>query len=107
CLDTDWPAIAMQPHSAPPGTRDPKQLAYIIYTSGSTGIPKGVLVPNKSLVNHNMAMIACYQLQPSDRVLQFAAITFDVAAEEIWPTWLAGATLVLPPTEEFLGWNQL
>jgi non-ribosomal peptide synthetase component F len=38
-----------------------------------------------------------YDLQPSDRVLQFASFGFDVAAEEIFPTWLSGAAVVLWP----------
>jgi aspartate racemase len=72
-------------------------LAYVIYTSGSTGTPKGVLITHRSLVNHNLAMANCYQLRPDDRVLQFAAFTFDVAAEEIFPTWVSGGAVVLWP----------
>ncbi|MGH7824201.1 MAG: amino acid adenylation domain-containing protein [Candidatus Binatia bacterium] len=72
-------------------------LAYVIFTSGSTGKPKGVLVSHGSLVNHAVAMGGLYELRPSDRVLQFASFSFDVAAEEIVPTWLAGGTVVLWP----------
>lgn len=72
-------------------------LAYVIYTSGSTGTPKGVQIPHSALVNHALAMIDCYKLTRRDRVLQFASISFDVAAEEIFPTLLSGGTLVLHP----------
>ena len=42
-LDADWPAIALQPTSAPPlDDLHRRHLAYVIYTSGSTGKPKGV-----------------------------------------------------------------
>ena len=72
----------------------PDHLAYVIFTSGSTGMPKGVLVSHRSLVNHGTAMARYFELRSSDRVLQFAASSFDVAAEEIFPTWISGATVV-------------
>uniref|UniRef100_UPI003F6F83B3 amino acid adenylation domain-containing protein n=1 Tax=Gloeocapsopsis crepidinum TaxID=693223 RepID=UPI003F6F83B3 len=72
-----------------------ENLAYVIYTSGSTGKPKGVLVSHRALVNHSLAVAQAYQLQPQDRVLQFASISFDVAAEEIFASWLSGATVVI------------
>lgn len=70
-------------------------LAYVIYTSGSTGRPKGVMVPHRALVAHNLALAALLELTPGDRVLQFASFSFDVSIEEMLPTWLSGATLVL------------
>jgi len=75
----------------------PDDLVYVIYTSGSTGRPKGVLVRHQALVNHNLAIAGAYGLQLEDRVLQFASFSFDVAAEEIFPSWLHGASLVLFP----------
>ena len=72
-------------------------LAYVIYTSGSTGQPKGVEVTHRGFVNHALAVGKDYGLVPGDRVLQFTSLAFDVAAEEIFPTWLAGATVVLRP----------
>ncbi|MDQ2106748.1 amino acid adenylation domain-containing protein, partial [Azospirillum isscasi] len=71
-------------------------LAYVCFTSGSTGAPKGVMVEHGGLLNHALAIAADYRLGPGDRVLQFAAAEFDVALEEIFPTLVAGATLVLP-----------
>lgn len=75
----------------------PTQLAYVIFTSGSTGEPKGVGIPHSALVNHSLTMRDRMQLAPQDRVLQFARVGFDVAAEEIFPTWLAGGCVVLAP----------
>jgi amino acid adenylation domain-containing protein len=72
-------------------------VAYVLYTSGSTGRPKGVLVEHGSLANHAQAVIERYGLAASDRVLQFAPLTFDVALEEIIPTLVAGATIVMRP----------
>ena len=97
CLDTDWNTIKQHSFDNVDVGIGSDDLAYVIYTSGSTGKPKGVLVTHQSLVNHNNAVIAEYSLSPSDRVLQFASLSFDVALEEIFPTWLSGATLVLHP----------
>ncbi|HEY6769290.1 MAG TPA: amino acid adenylation domain-containing protein [Candidatus Sulfotelmatobacter sp.] len=73
----------------------PGNLAYVIYTSGSTGKPKGVMLTHGGLVNYISAAIKLYGLRSSDRVLQFSSISFDIAIEEIFPTWASGGTLVL------------
>ena len=78
---------------------DTENLAYVIYTSGSTGKPKGVLVRHGPLVNYNLAMLKRYSLSSSDRVLQFASFSFDVAFEELFPSLLSGACVVLRPDE--------
>jgi amino acid adenylation domain-containing protein len=82
----------------------PDNLAYVTYTSGSTGRPKGCLATHRSVVNHSTAMAQVFDLGPADRVLQFASLNFDVLAEEIFPAWFTGATLVLlpgdPPTPD-------
>ena len=74
---------------------DGNDLAYVIFTSGSTGRPKGVMVTHGSLAAHADAIVPHFGLTPQDRVLQFAALSFDVALEEILPTLISGATLVL------------
>jgi amino acid adenylation domain-containing protein len=73
--------------------------AYVIYTSGSTGTPKGVVVSHAAVAHHAVATVASYQLCAPDRVLQFASLAFDVAAEEIFPTLVAGASIVLPDAQ--------
>lgn len=99
CLDEDWHLVADQSTSPPSYNKSSNHLAYIIYTSGSTGKPKGVMIPHKGLVNHNLAMAKQFGLTENDRVLQFASISFDIAVEELFPTWLSGATVVLRPEE--------
>src|SRR5262249_26474149 len=70
-------------------------LAYVMYTSGSTGTPKGVLVEHRAVVNYARTAVADYGLGPGDRVLQFASISWDTSIEEIVPSLIAGATLVV------------
>jgi len=81
----------------------PGNIAHIIYTSGSTGKPRGVLLTHAGMVNHHVAAQKLYDLQSSDRVLQFSSISFDIALEEIFPTWIAGATLILRTESTPLG----
>jgi amino acid adenylation domain-containing protein len=99
-LDADAAALARLPTLAPalPPT-DPRQAAYLIYTSGSTGRPKGVRVPHSALLNHAAWAVTAYEIEPGERLLQFASPGFDVAAEEIFPTLSRGATLVLRDDE--------
>ena len=94
-LDADWPEIAQNPDTAPEVQLALDNIAYIIYTSGSTGTPKGVQVTHRALTNYVLAAVETFALDSSDRMLQFASFSFDAAAEEIYPTLLAGATLVL------------
>ncbi|MFC7443125.1 amino acid adenylation domain-containing protein [Laceyella putida] len=73
----------------------PDDLAYVIYTSGSTGKPKGVMVEHKALVNlatwHNRQ----FQVTAQDRMTKYAGVGFDASVWEIFPTLLAGATLII------------
>ncbi|NEP60516.1 MAG: amino acid adenylation domain-containing protein, partial [Symploca sp. SIO2G7] len=101
CLDTDWTVIAKKSQENPVNQTQSENLAYLIYTSGSTGTPKGVMIQHHSLVNYTEAACLEYELVPSDRILQFASISFDAAAEEIFPCLVKGATLVLR-TDEML-----
>jgi amino acid adenylation domain-containing protein len=73
----------------------PSNLAYVIYTSGSTGKPKGVEIEHRSIVNYATYTANLFDVRPVDRVLQFASLSFDAAAEEIFPTLARGGTLVL------------
>jgi amino acid adenylation domain-containing protein len=73
----------------------PSDLAYVIYTSGSTGDPKGTMIEHHSLTHFTFAAVDAYVLSSADRVLQFASLSFDTSAEEIFPALTVGATLVL------------
>ena len=96
CIDTDRDQIARQPDTNPShDTVAPQSLAYAMYTSGSTGRPKGAMISQQALVNYSLEMARQLELRPTDRILQFASFSFDVMIEELFPTWLAGASVVM------------
>jgi amino acid adenylation domain-containing protein len=105
CLDSGWGTIARESGENPGTSTLPENLAYVIYTSGSTGQPKGVLVSHDSIAGHCWNAQRCYELDSRDVVLQFASLSFDVSLEEILPTLIVGARLVImgtnvwPPAE--------
>jgi len=88
--ESSLPALAQHVAAANAGT-----LAYICFTSGSSGTPKGVAVTHANLANHAYAVVQDFGLRENDRVMQFAAADFDVAAEEIFPALAAGACVVI------------
>ncbi|GAA3083250.1 non-ribosomal peptide synthetase [Streptosporangium carneum] len=75
----------------------PGEAAYLIYTSGSTGVPKGVVATHGGLAARVSWMREHYGLGPGDRVVQFASLSFDTHAEEIYPALAAGACVVMLP----------
>ncbi|WP_216843028.1 amino acid adenylation domain-containing protein, partial [Granulicella sp. S190] len=107
-LDQDVAPWQVYPEENPGRAKlglSPVHLAYVIYTSGSTGTPKGVMVEHRNLVNciHN-AQQYCH-LEPRDRLLQFASLSFDTAAEEIFPPLIVGAALVLSIKDQLIDPN--
>jgi len=77
------------------------QLAYLVYTSGSTGHPKGIAVSHEAIVDYLLASNARYKIQPRDRILQMAGLSFDACMRDIFGTLLAGATMITPSSTEF------
>lgn len=94
-LDTEWESLAQENHEVPIVEVAPENVAYVIYTSGSSGLPKGVQITHRALANYTHAAAREYQINAHDRVLQFASISFDTSAEEIYPCLTRGATLVV------------
>jgi len=83
-------------------------LAYIIFTSGTTGRPKGVPIAHRSLTNFVRGnQQACIRVEESDRVFQGFSPSSDGHHEEIWPTFQAGATLVVASTNDIHSGDRL
>jgi amino acid adenylation domain-containing protein/non-ribosomal peptide synthase protein (TIGR01720 family) len=109
-LDGELAAAAER--TPPPGLVRPDQLAYVLYTSGSTGRPKGVEVEHRGLVNHALEFAHRIGLAPGDRILQYLSVSFDAAAEEIFPALAVGAAIAMHPRpvelsgRELLDWSR-
>lgn len=102
---TDAQAVTITPNipvinaaSAGSWQTEASEIAYVIFTSGSTGHPKGVAASHQALASLLDQLVTRYGISDEDRVLQFAASTFDTSIEQIGVSLAAGATLVLPET---------
>jgi amino acid adenylation domain-containing protein len=100
-VDTEWDAIAAAGAGCPPWPEQAGRdsLAYVLYTSGSTGQPKGVLLEHRALQSFIASYRGVFELEPDDRMLQLAALAFDMSQGEIFAGLTAGATLVLVDKE--------
>ena len=77
----------------------PEHTAYVIYTSGSTGKPKGIAITQGSIAHFLRSENACLGVREDDRVYQGFSVAFDMSFEEIWISYLVGATLWIAPKE--------
>ena len=71
--------------------------AYVIYTSGSTGQPKGIVISHRSICHFLRAENEILGVREDDRVYQGFSVAFDMSFEEIWISYLVGATLWIAP----------
>ena len=77
----------------------PTHPAYVIYTSGSTGKPKGIEITQGSICHFLRSENAMLKVRETDRVYQGFSVSFDMSFEEIWISYLVGATLWIAPKE--------
>ena len=77
----------------------PDDTAYVIYTSGSTGKPKGIAISQRSICHFLRSENTCLGVCANDRVYQGFSVSFDMSFEEIWISYLVGATLWIAPPE--------
>ena len=74
--------------------------AYVLFTSGSTGVPKGVEIGHRALTNLLSDVVSRLEIGASDVAMASSAVTFDVAATEIYAPLIAGGRTVLCETDE-------
>ena len=96
-IDAERDAIATRDTQNVQSGANGSNIVYLVYTSGSTGRPKGIVIEHRSLVNAAYGFINNHRLTARDRLLQFASLSFDVAAEEFLSAWLSGGCVVMRP----------
>src|SRR5690606_33483716 len=106
-LDTDAAELQTRSDDDLPLAARPDNLAYVLYTSGSTGKPTGVLIEHRNVVKFIYSVQRLFDLTPEDRVLGFAAITFDVSVFEMFAALLTGARLYLATDEDRVSTERL
>jgi len=92
-------ALAGQSTECAPVAVGAEHPLFILYTSGSTGKPKGIAVTQASICHFLRSENARLQVREDDRVYQGFSVAFDMSFEEIWISYLVGATLWLAPKE--------
>lgn len=68
-------------------------LAYCLYTSGSTGLPKAVCMDHRSPIQTVASSRELVPWTTDSRLLQYAAITFDMCYYDCFLAWSFGFTL--------------
>ncbi|HEV3022152.1 MAG TPA: amino acid adenylation domain-containing protein, partial [Pirellulales bacterium] len=106
-IDDDAVDIARQSDACPADLSGPQHLVYVIYTSGSTGAPKGVEVVQRGLVNHGLALAEKNDYRVGRRLLHVVLLTYDAAAEGIFPSLISGAAYVTPPADAEISCRQV
>jgi amino acid adenylation domain-containing protein len=96
-LDAEREPVAERDTQNVQSGADPSNIVYLVYTSGSTGRPKGIVIEHRSLVNAAYGFINNHRMTERDRLLQFASLSFDVAAEEFFSAWLSGGCIIMRP----------
>ncbi len=99
CLDREGAALSGMPSTRPVLADEGDPIAYVMYTSGTTGRPKGVAVTHANICHFLSVCSPIYGVGSHDRVYQGMSIAFDFSIEEIWPTFIAGGTLIIGPTD--------
>ncbi|HSN98895.1 MAG TPA: amino acid adenylation domain-containing protein, partial [Candidatus Nanopelagicales bacterium] len=93
CIDRDRSAIASAEPLSPEVLPAPGDRAYVLYTSGSTGKPKGVEIEHRSLTNLLFAVRKLTHVGPRDVFLATTALSFDVAATELYLPLIVGGSV--------------
>ncbi|KMS76224.1 peptide synthetase [Streptomyces viridochromogenes] len=89
------PAAAVE---ARPGRVPDQALAYIYFTSGSTGAPKGAACEHAGMLNHLLAKVDTFGLEPGTVVAQTASQCFDISLwQAIAPLIVGGSTVIIDP----------
>jgi acyl-CoA ligase (AMP-forming) (exosortase A-associated) len=70
-------------------------VACLIYTSGSTGLPKGVVVPHRTVVEGAQIVSEYLEITKEDRIISVLPFNFDYGLNQATSAVLHGACLIL------------
>ncbi|MFC1745706.1 AMP-binding protein [Candidatus Riflebacteria bacterium] len=70
-------------------------LAAILYTSGSTGFPKGVILNHRNFLDGAEIVATYLKTDSQERNLSVLPFSFDYGLNQLFNTFLRGATLIL------------
>lgn len=108
-LELGWGAVVpipgtgtalQQPLSATPVVDGAEAPGYILFTSGTTGVPKGISISQANVCAFLEHVLPTRDIGPGDRASQCFDLTFDPSVFDMFTTWGAGATLVVPSREQ-------
>jgi amino acid adenylation domain-containing protein len=74
---------------------------YCMFTSGSTGIPKGVLIPDRAVVDYTEWVAETFSITEDDVFGNQAPFHFDNSVLDIYSAIKNGSTMHIIPTELF------
>jgi amino acid adenylation domain-containing protein len=77
-------------------------LAYCLFTSGSTGVPKAVSMEHRAPMQTIESSRSLVPWKPSSRLLQYAAITFDMCYYDCFLAWTFGFALCMAEQNDML-----
>ena len=86
----------------PRQAQDPERDVYMIYTSGTTGSPKGVRTPERAFRRAILSATELMGLDTTTKTLCVSPFHFDGAYGMVFPTLVAGGSLVIPRREKLL-----
>ncbi|MHB8379019.1 MAG: amino acid adenylation domain-containing protein [Acidimicrobiales bacterium] len=78
------------------------RVAYMIYTSGTTGTPKGVQIGNAAFAAAVRSIVNALGITRTTRTLCVSPFHFDGSYANLFPTLVAGGTVIIRPREALL-----
>lgn len=73
----------------------PADVCNYIYTSGSTGLPKGVVVPQRTVLDGARIVSGYLRITPDDHILSILPFSFDYGLNQLMSCVFTGARITL------------